>query len=82
MPRTNLDKYRVPRTDPIKGLILAAAHDQGKNAEELAAMAGVGRTTYHAMMNKPSTEWQLSRLLGLCKGLRIPIEEIRPDIRY
>lgn len=82
MPRTSLDKYRVPRTDPVKGLILAAAHDQKKSVEELAAMAGIGKTAYHAMMNKPSTEWQLCRILGLCKGLRIPIDEVRPAIRY
>ena len=82
MPRTRLDKYSVPRTDPVKGLILAAARDQHKSSEELAKMAGVGKTAYHDMLNKHSDNWPLCRILGLGRGLRIPIEELRPAIRY
>lgn len=83
MPRTKLqDKFCVPPTDHIKGLILAAAHNQKKTNAELAEMAGVGKTAYNEMMNKPSSQWPLCRILGLCKGLRIPIEDLRPAIRY
>ena len=82
MPRTNLDKFSRPKTDPIKGLILAAGRDQHKSTEEMAKLAGVSRGTYTNMLKTHSDMWPLRRTLDLCKGLRIPIEEIRPAIRY
>ena len=82
MPRTKLDNFSRPKTDPIKGLILAAGRDQHKSAEEMAKLAGVSRATYHNMLKTHSEAWPLRRTLDLCKGLRIPIEEIRPAIRY
>lgn len=82
MPRTKLDKYSVPRTDPVKGLILAAGLDQHKSPEDIAKLAGVSRGTYHNMLNTHSDEWPLARTLKICKGLRIPIDELRASIRY
>ena len=82
MPRTKLqDKYCVPRRDPVKGLILAAAKDQGKTQADCAAMCKVGLRTYQAMLNKHSDEWALRQILDLTRGLHIPIEELRPLIR-
>lgn len=82
MPRTKLDKYSKPRLDPVKGLILSASRDQKKTNDDLAVMAKVSRTTFQAMLNKHSDTWPLRRTLDLCNGLHIPIEELRPAIRY
>lgn len=82
MPRTKLDKFSRPKTDPLKGLILAAGKDQGKSADELAKMAGVSRSVYYEMIKTHSDNWPLCRSLGLCKGLRIPIDEMRLCVRY
>jgi len=83
MPRTKLqDKHCVPRRDPVKGLILAAAMDQGKTQADCAALAKVSVPTYQRMLDKHSDEWVLRQVLDLCKGLRIPIEELRPMMRY
>ncbi len=82
MPRTKLDKYSRPKLDPIKGLILAACRDQNKSQSEMARMAGVSPATYSRMLDKHSVKWSLEVILSLCDGLRIPIEEIRPAIKY
>lgn len=83
MPRTKLqDKYCVPRRDPVKGLIISAARDQGKTQADCAAMAKVSVPTYQRMLGKHSDEWMLRQVLDLCVGLRIPIEELRPMVRY
>ena len=82
MPRTKLDKYSRPRIDPIKGLILAASLDQHKSSKEMADMAGVSVSTYNRMLAQHSTKWTLESILSLCNGLRIPIDEIRPAVRY
>lgn len=82
MGKSDFDKYAVPRTDPLKGLILAAGKNQRKSADELAKMAGVSRSVYYEMIKTHSDNWPLCRSLGLCKGLRIPIEEARLCIRY
>lgn len=82
MPRSNFDKYSRPKIDPIKGLILTAGRDQHKSQTELAKMAGVSPATFSRMLNKHSVKWSLESILSLCDGLRIPIEEIRPAVRY
>lgn len=82
MPRSNFDKYSRPKLDPIKGLILTAGRDQHKSQTELAKMAGVSPATFSRMLNKHSVKWRLESILSLCDGLRIPIEEIRPAVRY
>lgn len=82
MGRSKFDKYSRPKLDPIKGLILAAGRDQHKSTEEMAALAGVSRSTYNLMLKQHSTSWTLERMLGLCSGLGIPIEELRPAVRY
>ena len=82
MPRNNFDKYARPKIDPIKGLILTAGRDQHKSQTELAKMAGVSPATFSRMLNKHSVKWSLESILSLCDGLRIPIEEIRPAVRY
>lgn len=82
MPRSNFDKYSRPKLDPIKGLILTAGRDQHKSQTELAKMAGVSPATFSRMLNKHSVKWSLESILSLCDGLRIPIEEIRPAVRY
>ena len=71
-----------PKLDPIKGLILTAGRDQHKSQTELAKMAGVSPATFSRMLNKHSVKWSLESILSLCDGLRIPIEEIRPAVRY
>jgi hypothetical protein len=82
MARTKLqDKFCVPRRDPVKGLILAAAMDQGKTQADCAAMAKVSVSTYQRMLDKHSDEWVLRQILDLTRGLHIPIEELRPLIR-
>lgn len=82
MPRTKLEKLSRPRVDPIKGLILAAGRDQNKGLDEMAAMAGVSSSTIKRMLKQHSSEWTMAKMLALCDGLRIPIEEIRPAVRY
>lgn len=83
MPRTKLqDKFCVPRRDPVKGLIISAARDQGKGQSELAEMAKVSVPTYQRMLTAHSDTWTLRRVLDLAHGLHIPIEELRPLIRY
>lgn len=83
MARTKLqDKFCTPRRDPVKGIILAAARDQDKTQEACAALCKVSVRTYQNMLNKHSDEWTLRQVLDLCKGLHIPIEEMRPLIRY
>lgn len=82
MPRTKLDKFSRPKTDPLKGLILAAGRDQHKSQSEMAKLAGVSPATYSRMLDKHSVKWSLESILSLCDGLRIPIEEIRPAVRY
>jgi len=82
MPRTKLDKYAAPRRDPVKGLILQAARDQGKTQEDCAALCKMPLRTYQAMVAKHSDQWTLRRVLDLADGLRIPIEELRCMVRY
>jgi hypothetical protein len=45
-------------------------------------MAKVSRSTFQAMLNKHSDTWPLRRTLDLCRGLQIPIEDVRAGIRY
>ena len=82
MPRTHLDKLSKPKLDPVKGLILSAGRDQDKTNDDLAMMAKVSRSTFQAMLNKHSDTWPLRRTLDLCRGLHIPIEDVRAGIRY
>ncbi len=82
MPRTKLDKFSTPKLDPVKGLILTAAKNQGKTQEDCAALCKMPLRTYQLMISKHSDEWTMRRILDMAKGLRIPIEELRPMIRY
>ena len=83
MPRTKLqDQFCVPRRDPVKGLLLAAAKDQDKTQQDLAEMCKMPLRTYQSMVSKHSDTWTLRRVLDLAHGLHIPIEELRPLIRY
>lgn len=82
MPRTKLDKYSVPRRDPVKGLLLTAAKDQGRSQQDMAEMLKMPLRTYQRMVSEHSDTWTLRRVLDMANGLRIPIEELRPMIRY
>lgn len=83
MPRTKLqDKFCTPRRDPVKGLIMAAAKDQGKTQQDMAEICKMPLRTYQSMLSKHSDEWTLRRVLDMANGLCIPIEELRPMIRY
>ena len=50
--------------------------------EKLAEAMGVKRTTAYARLHQPIEEWSFGQVLGACKYLNIPPEDLRERITY
>ena len=80
MPRVKLNE--VARDMP-KELILGQKHRYDFDDNKMAKLMGVSRATYSRRMNQQKTaDWPLVELLKVCKGLNVPIDELREAIRY
>lgn len=79
MPRTVFEKKN--RYDKLMTLIVGTAKVQGRQNPELARMAGLGESTLYTRFRHPEN-FTLAELTGICRGLNIPIEELRQTITY
>lgn len=80
MPRVKLNE--VARDKP-KELIIGQKQRYSFDDDKMARLMGVSRATYSRRMNQQkTTEWPLVELLKVCKGLNVPIDELREAIQY
>ena len=80
MPRTNLCKREVPHAQ-LSRLIVGAIGLSPNPAAEAAAILHVSENTARARLRCPG-DLTVSELISICRGLHIPIDELRAAIRY
>ena len=80
MPRTNLCKRETPHAQ-IGRLIIGAIGVRPNPAADAAAILRCSENTARARLRHPG-DLTVSELTSLCKGLNIPISDLRDAIRY
>ena len=80
MPRTNLCKREVPHAQ-LGRLIIGFLGLRHNPAADVAAILGCSENTARARLRYPG-DLTVSELISICRGLHIPIEELRAAIRY
>ena len=80
MPRTKLGAINR-KYDGITRLIEGYKATTGKTNTEIGKMINRCEDTISARLRKPG-ELKLDDLLHICRGMNIPIEEVRQNIRY
>ena len=68
----------ISMLEMISGRVAVSGADMNKLAEAM----GVKRTTAYARLHQPIEEWTVGQLLGACRFLNIPVDELRPRISY
>ena len=80
MPRTNLCKREVPHAQ-IGRLIVGFLGLRPNPAADVAAILDCSENTARARLRYPG-DLTVSELISICRGLHIPIDELRAAIRY
>ena len=80
MPRTNLCKVEVPHAQ-LGRLISGYAAQRRAPTAKLASYIGKSENTTLSRIRHPG-DLTVSEIVALCKGLEIPIAELRDAIRY
>lgn len=79
MPRTILERQKPD--SKLMMLILGKAAVRKLNKTQLAQMAGCSANTMYSRAENPDS-MTLGELLGVAKGMDIPIDELRQAITY
>ena len=85
MPRTKLgDHVKASKRKPISitEMICGRVTVSDVNMEKLAEAMGCKRTTAYARMHQPAEQWSFGEIIGACRFLNIPPEELRARIDY
>ena len=80
MPKTNLCKHVEPHAQ-LGRLIIGAIGVRPNPAADAAAILKCSENTARARLRHPG-DLTVSELTRLCKGLGIPIADVRDAIRY
>lgn len=67
--------------DPLKGLILEQKMIQHLNAEDIADMALISKSTYYRYMGLHTSQW-LTEAFQICIALGLSVDEIKNSITY
>lgn len=85
MPRTKLGEHvKAMSRKPISitEMICGRVTTQNVDMDKLAEAMGCKRTTAYTRMRQPIEQWNVGEMLGACKFLNIPPEELRAKIEY
>ena len=80
MPKTNLCKRQVPHEE-VSRLIIGFLGLRHNPAADVAAILNCSENTARARLRYPG-DMTLAEVTAVCRGLHIPIEELRAAIRY
>jgi len=80
MPKTNLCK-REPPYAWLARLIIGFLGLRHNPAADVAAILKCSETTARARLRNPG-DLTVAELISICRGLHIPIEDLRAAIRY
>lgn len=80
MPKTLLGKKKI-RHEKLAKLLWGEMGDKGVSPADLGCIMGVSANTARRRMNAPG-EFTLDELLDICRGLDIPIAELREAITF
>ena len=85
MPRTKLgDHVKKMNRKPISipEMIVGRVTVLDVSMDKLAEAMGCKRTTAYARMHQPVEQWSVGEVIGACRFLNIPPEELRERIDY
>ncbi len=73
---------KKPPVDPAMVLIAGTMKARGMTPRDLAKPMGVSEKTAYTRFRGSVKNWKLSELLGACRALGIPLNEMRRVITY
>lgn len=73
---------KKPPVDPAMVLVAGTMKARGITPRELAKPMGVSEKTAYTRLRGSVRDWKLSELLGACRALGIPLDEMRRVITY
>ncbi len=85
MPRTKLgDHVKASKRKPISisEMIAGRVTFLDVNMDRLAEAMGCKRTTAYVRLKQPVEQWSVGEVIGACRFLNIPPEELREKIDY
>ena len=73
---------KKPPVDPAMVLVAGTMKARGMTPRELAKPMGASEKTAYTRFRGSVKSWKLSELLGACRALGIPLDEMRRVITY
>jgi hypothetical protein len=78
MGKSVFDKYAVPKSDPIKAVMLDRINALHISVAVGAKMMGVGQNTYISRIRHQHTDnWSMGEIKRMCRGLKLEVADLR-----